>query len=76
MQEFETLDDEQLTLEKIMLALRTSDGIEASFLEGHCDRMALARALECGSLVRIADGRIRIPETRFFVSDGIIADIV
>ena len=75
-QENEKLDEEQLTLEKIMLALRTSDGIEASFLEGHCDRVALARALECGSLVRIADGRIRIPETRFFVSDGIIADIV
>ena len=75
-QENEILDEEQLTLEKIMLALRTSDGIETSFLEGHCDRVALARALECGSLVRIADGRIRIPETRFFVSDGIIADIV
>ena len=75
-QESEILDDEQLILEKIMLALRTSDGIEASFLEGHCDRVALARALECGSLVRIAGGRIRIPETRFFVSDGIIADIV
>ena len=75
-QENEILDEEQLTLEKIMLALRTSDGIEASFLEGHCDRVALARALECGFLVRIADGRIRIPETRFFVSDGIIADIV
>jgi oxygen-independent coproporphyrinogen-3 oxidase len=75
-QENEILDEEQLTLEKIMLALRTSDGIEASFLEGHCDRVALARALECGSLVRIADGRIRIPETRFFISDSIIADIV
>ena len=75
-QENEILDEEQLTLEKIMLALRTSDGIEASFLEGHCDRVALARALECGSLVRIAGGRIRIPETRFFVSDSIIADIV
>ena len=75
-QENEILDEEQLTLEKIMLALRTSDGIEASFLEGHCDRVALARALVCGFLVRIADGRIRIPETRFFVSDSIIADIV
>ena len=75
-QENEILDEEQLTLEKIMLALRTSDGIEASFLEGHCDRVALARALECGALVWIAGGRIRIPETRFFVSDGIIADIV
>lgn len=74
--EYETLDDEQLALEKIMLALRTSDGIEASFLEEHCDRGALARAMECGALVRSDDCRIRIPESRFFVSDGIIADIV
>ncbi len=74
--EYETLDDEQLALEKIMLALRTSDGIEASFLEEHCDRGALARAMETGALVRSDDCRIRIPESRFFVSDGIIADIV
>ena len=74
--EYETLDDEQLALEKIMLALRTSDGIEASFLEEHCDRGALARAMEIGALVGSGDGRIRIPESRFFVSDGIIADIV
>ena len=68
--------DAQLALEKIMLALRTSDGIEAPFLEEHCDRGALARSMECGALVRSGDGRIRIPESRFFVSDGIIADIV
>ncbi|MBO5497911.1 MAG: radical SAM family heme chaperone HemW [Bacteroidales bacterium] len=74
--EYETLDDEQLALEKIMLALRTSDGIEASFLEEHCDRGALVRAMEIGALVGSGDGRIRIPESRFFVSDGIIADIV
>lgn len=74
--EYETLDDEQLALEKIMLALRTSEGIEASFLEEHCDRGALARAMEIGALVGSGDGRIRIPESRFFVSDGIIADIV
>jgi hypothetical protein len=36
----------------------------------------LARAIEGASLVRSKDGRIRIPENRFFVSDNIIADIV
>jgi coproporphyrinogen III oxidase-like Fe-S oxidoreductase len=75
-QEYEILDDEQLILEKIMLALRTSGGIDAAFLEEHCDPEALARALDGGSLVRSADDRIRIPESRFFVSDGIISDIV
>jgi coproporphyrinogen III oxidase-like Fe-S oxidoreductase len=75
-QEYEKLDDEQLMLEKIMLALRTSEGIDASFLEEHCDPEVLARTIECGSLVRMENGRIRIPENRFFVSDNIIADIV
>ena len=75
-QESEILDDEQLILEKIMLALRTSEGINAAFLEEYCDPQALARAIEGGSLVRLAGGRIRIPESRFFVSDSIIADIV
>ena len=75
-QEYEELDDEQLILEKIMLALRTSEGINAAFLEEYCDPQALARAIEGGSLVRLAGGRIRIPESRFFVSDSIIADIV
>ena len=75
-QESEILDDEQLILEKIMLALRTSEGINATFLEEYCDPQALARAIEGGSLVRLAGGRIRIPESRFFVSDSIIADIV
>lgn len=75
-QESEILDDEQLILEKIMLALRTSEGINAAFLEEYCDPQALARAIEGGSLVRLAGDRIRIPESRFFVSDSIIADIV
>ena len=75
-QESEILDDEQLILEKIMLALRTSDGIDAAFLEEHCDAEALARAIEGASLVRSKDGRIRIPENRFFVSDNIMADLV
>ena len=75
-QEYETLDEEQLVLEKIMLALRTSDGIEAAFLEKHCDPDALNRAIDGGALVRTGEGRVRIPENRFFVSDGIIADIV
>ena len=75
-QEYEILDDEKLILEKIMLALRTSEGIDEAFLEEHCDREALARAVEGGALVCAGNGRIRIPESRFFVSDGIIADIV
>ncbi len=74
--EYELLDEEQLILEKIMLGLRTSAGIDAGFIIRCCDSGAVGRELQAGNLVRLEDGNIRIPENRFFVSDGIIADIV
>ena len=74
--EHETLDEGQLVLERIMLALRTSDGIPVSYLKEHCDLPSLDRALASGDLVLKPDGNIRIPENRFFVSDRIISDIV
>ena len=74
--EYETLNEEQLVIEKIMLALRTDEGISASFLEEHCDPASLARALNSGSLVYMDNGNVRIPENRFFISDGIISEIV
>jgi hypothetical protein len=70
------LDEEQLVLEKIMLALRTSDGISAGFLKENCDPASLDHAFGTGSLVLAPSGKIRIPENRFFVSDGIISEIV
>lgn len=87
---FEELTSEQLALEHIMLALRTSEGIDASFLRTHADREALARALSSGDLVSVtgnlagASGdlltapvdHLRIPESRFFVSDSIISELV
>ena len=74
--ESEDLDQQQLVLEKIMLALRTSDGISAGFLKEHCDAFSLARAFDAGNLIYTSSGKIRIPENRFFVSDGIISEIV
>jgi len=70
------LNDDQLELERIMLALRTSDGIEETFLRNHCDPHALERAFASGDLVIMSGGRVRIPENRFFVSDAVIAEIV
>ena len=63
-------------MEKIMLGLRTADGIDEGWLAGHCEKEALVKALAAGSLIRSGDGRVRIPESRFFVSDGIIAELV
>ena len=75
-QESETLTQEQLSMERIMLALRTSSGINRSHLEAGCDSNALARAFSEGNLTIIPDGNVRIPEDRFFISDSIISDII
>ena len=80
----ETLTQDQMVLERIMLALRTSEGISEDFLRKHCDSRRLEHAIGSGDLVRIMHGpgmdvmygRLRIPEDRFFVSDGIIAGLV
>ena len=75
-QEHEVLDDEQLVLEKVMLALRTSEGISEKYLYEHCDNPAVKRAFAAGDLEHTASGNVRIPENRFFVSDSIISEIV
>lgn len=73
---FETLGPEELAMEKIMLSLRTSDGIDGGFLAKHCDLHALDRALRAGILKKTSEGKIFIPEEHYFVSDGIISDIL
>ena len=75
-QEHEVLDDEQLVLEKVMLALRTSEGISEAYLNEYCDNAALKRAFAADDLEYTAAGNVRIPENRFFVSDSIISEIV
>ena len=49
--EGETLDEEQLAMERLMLGLRTSVGLPESFLRAHCDPEALADTLATGLLV-------------------------
>jgi oxygen-independent coproporphyrinogen-3 oxidase len=71
-QDAEDLTEEQLVLERIMLALRTSDGIPESYLRGHCDLDELSRAFAIGNLVLLSNGNVRIPEDRFFISDNVI----
>ncbi len=73
---FEELGPEELATEKIMLALRTSDGIDGDFLTRHCSVHALDRALKAGILKKTPKGKIFIPEEHYFVSDGIISDIL
>ena len=72
----ECLDEEQIAIERIMLALRTSGGVSESYLSANCPSPELEAALSSGNLVRTDGGRIRIPEERFFVSDNIISSIL
>ena len=72
----ESLDKEQIIMEKVMLALRTSSGMQEELLSEYCSKKALEKAFESGDLVRCQDGNVRIPESRFFVSDNIISSII
>ena len=74
--EREILNREQLIMEKVMLSLRTSCGMQEDELRKYCDNSALNKALGRGDLLRQPDGSIRIPESRFFVSDSIISSII
>ena len=71
----EILTKDQYDLETLMLSLRTSKGVDESFLRAHSDSRALEKMISCGCLVPAMNGRIRIPEESFFISDGIIAEI-
>ena len=75
-QDGEALTDEQLVIERIMLALRTSEGISEDFLREHCEAHDISHALAAGDLVRTGASALRIPESRFFVSDAIIASLI
>ena len=72
----EVLDNEQMAMEKIMLGLRTAEGVEEGYLCQMCSVSALEDALKNGNLVPSAGGYLRIPENRFFISDNIISSIL
>jgi len=75
-QERELLTAEQLSMEQVMLSLRTSKGMKESDMIADCDPKAVEKALSDGNLIRIPDNRVRIPESRFFLSDRIISDLL
>ncbi len=68
----EELSEEEMKEEQIMLGLRTAKGVPAELLEAD----KAAAMLADGRLTRTGDGRLRIPEGHWFVSDDIIADII
>jgi len=85
----EELDEVLIREEKILLSLRTDRGISRNYLEmDGSARSAVEKFLCAGSLVPVSsetleyygfphnDDRLRIPENRFFVSDGIISELL
>ena len=63
----EQLSKEDERVEKIMLGLRTGQGVEKSI----CDSRAVRDLIEQGALIENGE-RIRIPESHFFTSEQII----
>ena len=68
----ETLSAVQFREEEIMLGLRTSEGVPASILP---QSARVGEPGSSGTLERIGNGRVRIPESSWFISDYIISGI-
>ena len=71
----ETLSPEDIRVERIMLALRTDKGLEATELYSLADRYVIDTLLSEGVL-EVRGTRIRIPEDHFFTSDEIIRELI
>ena len=74
--EYETLSQEDVSIERIMLNLRTDKGCNQSFLLSYCDNKMLNKLLKDGFLVKTLHDKIRIPEKHFFISDDIIKQLI
>lgn len=84
----EKLSPVQLGIENVMLGLRTSRGCPLSELVSACDRARLDSAISSGHLVPVSGSSelsgledstaqyYRIPEKYFFISDGIISELL
>ena len=71
----EDLTGEQLDLERLMLGLRTSNGLPCDFLETFCSKELIEQTIAEGYLKLLENGYLRIPEEHFFISDSIIANL-
>ncbi|MBQ1912681.1 MAG: radical SAM family heme chaperone HemW [Bacteroidales bacterium] len=68
-----TVEDEKV--ETLMLALRTSRGIDAEFLFANCRNEAIDSLIAHGALVKTGR-RYRVPEDHFFVADEIVRELI
>lgn len=73
--EQETLSDDDIRIETIMLGLRTATGLPEEILQCLVDPATLARLVTLGQLVHKGKN-LRIPENHFFVADEIIRELI
>ncbi len=71
----ETLSEEDIRIERLMLGLRTDRGLPQEELGSLADPAAIDRLLAEGALER-AVGWIHIPEDRFFTSNEILRELL
>ena len=71
----ERLTQEQIRTERLMLGLRTDEGLPEALLRTYGPE-AVDRLLAAGRLERLPLGRLRIPERHFFTSDAILSELV
>lgn len=74
----EVLDAYQLSMERIMLGLRTDSGVCRTELDEVCRKNVILQMLSDGHLVEYqCEGvaYVRIPERFFFISDALIAEL-
>ena len=74
-QDGEVLTADQLALERLMLSLRTSVGVQEDFVHEFCSEDGVANAINEGNLQLLETGCYRIPEDKFFISDSIISNL-
>lgn len=74
--EYEVLSGDQVAMERIMLTLRTDSGISVEELRRLGNQNAADRLMATGDLVPLQGGMVRIPESRFFVSDAIVSALI
>ena len=74
-QDGEVLTADQLALERLMLGLRTSVGVQEDFVHEFCSEDGVANAINEGNLQLLETGCYRIPEDKFFISDSIISNL-
>lgn len=74
----ETLTDDDVWDEQIMLGLRQTDGLDPKVLDSSrlaAKRLDFDRLLSEGLLEPAFSGRLRIPASRLFISDSIIEEL-